>query len=45
VGVSKTTARWVGFCFWRTSSRASRNPKTAEVFRPLEVILGFLMNA
>jgi hypothetical protein len=43
--VSKATPIWVGLSFFRRSRRTFANPKIAEVFIPLEVIRGFLLNA
>ena len=44
-GGSNTTARWVGFSFFRTSSTVVVKPKTALVFWPLLLIRGFRMKA
>ena len=42
---SKATPRCVGCSFCRTSSNVFTKPIIADVFIPLEFILGFLMNA
>ena len=44
-GESNATAKWVGFSFRSTSSTAFVKPKIADVFRPWELIRGFLMKA
>ena len=44
-GGSNTTAKWVGCSLRMTSKRALVKPNTAEVFIPLVLMRGFLMNA
>ena len=43
--VSKTTAICDGFSFLKISRRELVKPKTADVSKPFELILGFLANA
>ena len=43
--VSKATPICVGFSFFRTSNNVFAKPNIADVFNPLELIQGFLLNA
>ena len=43
--LSKQTAKWSGRSLFMTSNKELVNPRMAEVSNPLELILGFLINA